>query len=144
VGKSLGGQPATPKQRDTMQQYFVEVIIGTTYELLINVNNEQEAHNIAGFINPEDKYTHVTRINKEPGRAILALREFNQPPCDICNEAKLDCDAASVKTGEIVQTFRNLISPLATTSEDEAHHLSIVLDAYLTHGVSPCNMYSRA
>ncbi len=135
-----------PKERDTMQQYIVEVVIGTEYLLLIEANNESQAHDIARQYNDNEpnSYGNVSQLEHDAGRAVVSVSEFNHPPCSECDEAKLDCEANSVETGEIVQTFEELRAHYTKVNDDTARHLAIVIDGYLTHVVSPCNRYSRA
>lgn len=126
-----------------MTQYLVEIVIGTEYLLLIEADNESKAHDLARQYHTGGNYPTVSELEHEAGRAVVSVSEFNHPPCPVCQEAKNDCDANSVETGEIVQTFQQLHDHYTKMNDDTAHQISIVLDGYLTHCVSTCNTYSR-
>ena len=129
-----------------MKQYVVEVVIGTEYVLLIKANNESHAHDIARQYddNQTQNTPNVTELEREAGRAINNVSEFNHPPCSECGESQLDCEANSIETGEIAQTIETLREHYTKVNDDTARHLAIVIDGYLTNSVSPCNRYSRA
>ena len=91
----------------------------------------------------EINHNHIVQLESETGRNTFSIEEFTPPVCPTCQETQTDCTANSVQTGEIVQTFE-YIQRYSQLNEDTKEHLAIVLDSYLTHGVSPCNEHSRA
>ena len=134
-----------PKERDTMEQFTVQIVIGTEYLYLVDAEDALHAEYIMQRYDqtPTDKFSnHVTELEHEAGRAIVKITEFHHPPCSICGEAQLDCIASSVEAGEIKNTIETLYN--RNNNEEIREHLTTVLNNYLTHGVSPCNDHSRA
>ena len=126
-----------------MTTYHVEVVIGTQYLLQVEADNEQQLHDRVDHYDPNYLHGFIVPMENETGRSVISIKEFIEPICQTCQETKTECNVNSVLTGEIVQTF-DYIQRYSQLNEDTKEHLSIVLNAYLTHGVSPCNNYSRA
>ena len=126
-----------------LDKYKVTLIVGNEYELIVNAYNSDNASNIAlDWDETEENASIVSAEEIEVGRQIKSVEYFNDI-CSCCQETQEDCKAASVETGKIVQTLQTLHNHYMHLNADTTQTLAIVLDAYLTNSVSPCNQYSR-
>lgn len=127
-----------------MTTYLVRLIIGTEYFLKVEADTAQQVHDRVNNYDPTGiDNDHIVQLENETGRATLQIDEYTLPACPVCEESETDCRTNSVETGEIVRTFKQLHDHYTKLNDDTAHQLSIVLDGYLTHCVSTCNVHSR-
>ena len=127
-----------------MNEYIVTVVIGTEYLYLVQANTEAHAHAIIGEYDqtPNDPNAHlIDELESEAGRAITDCKVFHRPTCPTCEETIYDCEAHSEYAFQVKDALTTLA---ATCNETMSEYIHEALNAYLIHGISPCNAESKA